>query len=109
MTKILEIADQAGYEAWIAARPQMIQDMIRRWPPTELYRLKTTGQRVTVSSYGEDGTICVAVSGQFNLVMHERIVHGIDPGDLEPCDLPGLDEPVGVLHVMPAFYSPELH
>ena len=68
--------------------------------------LKTTGHRVYVGAFdeGEDGqvTVRVGVSGDFNLVAMERTVFGIDPDDLEECELPKDGELVG-----DAGFSPE--
>lgn len=57
--------------------------------------MKSTGQRVTLCSIFEDGTISVSVSANYNFVLHERNVFGIDPNDLEPCEIPPPDELVG--------------
>lgn len=69
--------------------------MAAKKPPELLYKLKSTGHRVIIYSYAEDGTVSVVVSGAFNLVAMNRIVFGIKPEDLEECDLPGPDDPVG--------------
>lgn len=57
--------------------------------------LKPTGQRVTIYSYSEDGTVTVNVTGEYNLTMFDTQVFGINPDDLEPCELP--DGPTGTL------------
>lgn len=91
-------AEQDRYHAeWLAERPQVIKDLVARVPPDRLYRLASTGHRVFLYSYSENGTVTVAVTGQFNLVAFERRVFGIRPEELEECDLPGPDEPVGSL------------
>ena len=59
--------------------------------------MKSTGQRVTLVSYGEDGTLRVLVSGQYNCIVFDREVFGIAADDLEECDLPGADEMTGTL------------
>lgn len=86
---------------WVAERPPAVREIAQRFEPWSLYRMKSTGQRVAILSFGEqeDGsvTLTVAVSGQFNLVMFDRNVFGIDPNDLEPCDLPAEDEAVGAV------------
>jgi len=90
---------------WLAARPAPIRAAVARYriDPWTLYRLKTTGQRVFVLAFFEPGkddsrVLCrVAVTGQFNVVAFERSVFGVDPGDLEECDLPRPDERVGAL------------
>jgi len=82
---------------WVASRPDKVRAVAERFPPWELYRMKSTGQRVTVASYSEDGTVSVNVSADFNVTLFERNVFGIDPDDLEPCDLPNETEPRGAL------------
>jgi len=87
------------WAAWAAERPQAIKDVIakHRLDPWTLYRLKSTNQRVFVISLFESGTVKVGVTGEYNLVTHERAVFDIDPADLEECDLPHDDEPLGSL------------
>ena len=46
-------------------------------------------------------TLKVTVSGQFNAVAFERQVFGIKPEDLEECDLPPANMPVGSLDLTP--------
>lgn len=86
-----------GWDEWATSRPEPVRGLAQRFPPWELYRLKPTGQRVTVASYFEDGTLSVNVLAQFNLTLHESSVFGIDPDDLESCELPSDDEPVGAI------------
>ena len=93
-----------GYAEWVAQRPESIRKVIDdlKLTPWTLYKLKTTGQRVTVGAFSEPEvggkvTCIISVLGEFNLVCHERSVFGIDPYDLEECDLPGPDDPVGNL------------
>lgn len=47
----------------------------------------------------EKFTCRVGVSGEFNLVTHERAVFGVDVDDLEECDLPGPDELLGTMEL----------
>jgi hypothetical protein len=91
MTKLYDISDD--HATWIAARPPAIREMIRRWPPNLLYRLESTGHRVTIHSYFEGGTVTVSVTGTCKLVTFERNVFGVDPATLEECDLPAEGEP----------------
>lgn len=92
---------QEGWAKWVASRPPAVREVANRFEPWSLYRLKTTNQRVTVVSFSEqpDGsvTLTVAVTGEFNAVLHDRAVFGIKPDDLEPCDLPGPEEPLGTV------------
>lgn len=102
---------------WIATRPKEIQDLAPRFPPWKLFRMKSTGQRVYVNGFQETGSescchagdehhttktgkpaLIVAVDARFNLLAsYERLVTGIDPDDLEECDLPGPNDPVGLV------------
>lgn len=95
-------AQQRAWRDWVAERPESIRKVAERFDPWTLYRLGSTGQRVYVLSFsepGEDGKVTcrVGVSGEFNLVTFERDVFGIDPDDLEECDLPGPNEQLGTL------------
>ncbi len=100
--------EEQGWKDWLAEPGrEPIREVASRFDPWTLYKLKTTGQRVFILSFSEpDMTInqtiqkitCrVGISGQFNLVTFERAVFGINPDDLEECDLPGPDEPVGTM------------
>lgn len=80
---------------WVAELPPVVRTVAERFFPWELYRMKSTGQRVTVAAFNEDGTLRVDVRGDFNFVWNERSVFGIDPDDLEPCDIPPEDELTG--------------
>jgi hypothetical protein len=91
---------------WAAERPPLIREAIEKHKldPWTLYRLKTTGQRVYLLSISEPSptadqkvTVRVGVSGEFNLVTFERDVFGVDPAELEECDLPGPTEQIGSL------------
>lgn len=85
------------WRKWVESRPPLVRDLARRFEPWSLYRLETTGHRVTVYSYSEDNTVTVDVLGRFNLVKFERRVFGISPHDLFPCELPASGEPLGVM------------
>ena len=88
---------EKGWAEWVAARPDGVRQIAERFEPWSLYLLKTTGQRVTLASIFEDGTVSVNVSGEFNFLMMDRNVFGINPDDLEPCDLPNENEITGTL------------
>jgi hypothetical protein len=96
MAKVAEM-NEAAMAEWLEERPQVIKDMATRHPPNLLYRMKSTGHRVTLYSYSEDGTVSVIVSGRYNLLTFERKVFGVNPDDLEECDFPPSDEPVGAM------------
>lgn len=77
------------------ARPVVIQALARTYPPNRLYRLTGTGQRVTVVSYAEDGTVTVAVTGRYNRVLFSHTVFGVNPTALTECGLPRPGEDLG--------------
>lgn len=87
----------AEWAEFVANLPPYIRAVAERVNPFTLYRMKSTGQRVLVHSYQETQppTITVAILGQYNLQLHDAAVFGIDPYDLEECDLPGPGEAVG--------------
>lgn len=97
MAKIRDDLDQAAWDAWVATRPACVQALCKRLPPDRLYLLKSSGHRVFMYSYSENGTVTVCVTGRYNAVTFERRVFGIKPEELEECDLPGADEPLGTL------------
>ncbi len=89
---------QASYAKWVAERPPAVRAIAERFTPWELYRLKDTGQCVTIVSVFENGTVRVNVPVLYNAdhiddhtidgVITDFSVFGIDPNDLEPCDVP---------------------
>ncbi len=89
MAKIMVWTDQQQIEwnKWVESRPPIIQDLCRRFPPYNLYKLESTGQRVTIYSYSEDGTLTVNITGEYNIVMFDRQVFGIKAKDIEECEL----------------------
>lgn len=94
MAIVRPIIDPTGWEEWVDSRPAVIQKMCRSHPPDRLYRMES-GHRGTIESYNENGTVTVAVTGEYNRVLFPRSVFGIDPSTLVECDLPGPDEDVG--------------
>lgn len=85
------------WEEWLSERPSQIRELAQKFPPNKLYLLKTSNHRVYPIAYHEDGTLSVAVTGQYNTIMFDRKVFGIKPDDLEECDLPGENEELGTL------------
>ena len=83
------------WEEWVSTRPEVVQDLCRRFPPDRLYRIGDDGSRGTIYSYSENGTITLSVTGQYNRIMFDRNVFGLDPNTLHECDLPGPDEELG--------------
>ena len=94
MARILDWSPEQAqtWETWLRGRPAIIHTLAQRFPPYNLYRLKRTGQRCTIHSYNEGGTLTVAVTGQWNQVMFDRHVFGVAPENLEEAELPGPDE-----------------
>jgi len=90
-------AQLAHWRKWVKSRPPAVRAVAERFDPWSLYRLKSSGHRVTIYSFSGDGTLTVNVTGQFNAVMFDRQVFGIAPDDLEPCEPPAPDEAVGTL------------
>lgn len=90
-----------GWREWVASRPANVKAVAERFDPWSLYRMKDTGQRVTIASFGEEDsgtvTLTVNVSADFNFTLFERQVFGVNPDALEPCDLPSPDEPRGTM------------
>lgn len=92
--------EQQQWLDWVASRPESIREAATRFDLWTLYRLKSTGQRVYLTSFSEPDTggkvMCrVEVTGEFNLLTHERSVFGIAIDDLEECDLPSDTEVLG--------------
>ena len=79
---------EAVAKAWLASRPQAVREAIEKYHPTHLFRMKSTGQRVWIESFAEndDGSVTectVVVSSQFNRVIFDRRVFGIELADLD--------------------------
>lgn len=95
------------WNAWVQERPEAVRAVADKIFPWKLYRIISTGHRVTVVSFDEheDGhvTCRVVVGGEFNLVAFEREVFGIDPEDLVECDLPSPAELRGSLNLSVEF------
>src|SRR3990167_7102778 len=96
MATIKEI-NEIEWKKWVDSRPSIIQDLCKRFPPTKLYRLNNSGHRVTLYSYSEDGTMTVSVTGEYNAIAFDRRVFGIEPDNLEECDLPEEGELFGTV------------
>ena len=94
---IIRDMDHKEWDKWVEGRPEIMQKMCRKLPPDRLYQMKSTGHKVMIYSFSEDLTVTVVVSKIYNAVAFERKVFGIDPNDLEECELPDADEPTGSL------------
>ena len=104
MARIFEPTEsqQREWAKWVSKRPPKVRAVAERFTPWTLYRMKTGSRsRVYIHSFGEyeDGSVSltVNVTGQFNLVSFDRTVFGIKPEELEECDLPSADEPLGTV------------
>lgn len=86
-----------NWKAWVATRPPKVQKVAKKYPPWKLFAMPTEIglHRVYVRSYGEDGTVTVNVTGEYNRVLFGRTVFGIDPTTLTECNLPPPGEDVG--------------
>ena len=93
----MDEATQREWDVWVSERPPEVQILAKRFLPHRLYRIKSTGQRVSIRGYNENGTLSVHVSSEHNLVFFGRDVFGIRPDDLEEADLQGPNERVGAL------------
>jgi len=83
------------WQEWLKNKPPIIKELAARFPPYKLFRLKPTGQRGPIVSLSESGTVTMQITGDFNRVMFAKNVFGLNPDDLEECDLPGPDELLG--------------
>ena len=88
MKTIIEWSEEQkqAWDEWVTSRPEMIQEMCRKWPPNVLYRLDPPGQNVYVVSYNENGTVMVNVTQEFNpdlVLVFNRTVFGVNPDDLK--------------------------
>ena len=83
------------WQEWLGQRPPEVRALAERLPPWNLYRMQSTGHRVTMKAYDENGTVRVVVSPQYNCVVFGREVFGVDPDDLEVCEVPEPSELVG--------------
>ncbi len=98
---------ETQWKEFVRTRPDPVREVIEAhvFAPWKLYRMKSTGHRVTIYSFDEpkDGpvTMKVDVGGEFNVVTFSRRVFGVSPEDLVECDLPETGEPVGDLEMDP--------
>ena len=90
------------HSRWLEELPPQEKVIMEKFPPWKLYRLKSTDQRVTIMSIGTYDNIVkfrVAITGKYNTLLFDRQVFGVDPEDLEECDLP--TGPVGTAFTEP--------
>jgi hypothetical protein len=90
-------AQERKWRRWVQSLPDpKARETGEKVDPWTLYRIKSTGQRATLTSIFADGTLSMAVSGEFNAVLFARTVFGVPLDDIEECGLPDPSEPVGV-------------
>lgn len=81
---------------WLRGRPKIIKTLADRFPPWGLYRMVSTGRKVRLYSYSEDGTLTVHVLRAHNPgILFERRVFGIEPDDLVRIPEEGKEKPDG--------------
>lgn len=104
MARIFEpnVEQETIYHDWVAQRPPRIREVATRFNTWTLYRMKSTGHRVLIHAFNEDMDeskvlLTVAVLGTYNAVAFDRLVYGVDPDDLEECELPAKDEVLGAM------------
>jgi len=85
----------AQWERRLKTSSSSIRANIEHLDPWSLYQLKDTGHRVLLEGVARNGSLVVSVRGAYNHVVFERVVFGVMPDDLEPCELPGPDEKLG--------------
>lgn len=102
MAKIYEMSAEElnQFNTWVAQKPKVIQEMIKSHPPDRLYKI-SSGHRVIINSYCEDGTVTVAVLASYNKILFERNVFGIDIHTLQECDIPDPNENLGATFTEP--------
>lgn len=81
-------------EAWLNSRPPEIAAVARRWPPTRMYRMPSTGQFCAIVGYrmpDEGGAVTLSVNAWRTTELGEPIdvveVFGVPPEQLEPVAL----------------------
>ncbi len=58
--------DETAWNEWLATLPESVQALCRKLPPNLLYRLKSSGRKVTLYSYQDDGTVTVTITREHN-------------------------------------------
>lgn len=91
--------EERMWRAWCASRPPDIEEVALRFEPWAVYRRKSTGHVVVVTCITEyhegSPTVMVRIAGEFNKTAGEHTVQGVQPDDLEPCEVPDPRECAG--------------
>lgn len=79
----------AEWRKWVDGYPEKVRNVIEKFVPWKLYKLKCRC-RVLVTSFDmvddELSTLCVFVSKKFNKVAFDHQIFDIKPDELEPCN-----------------------
>ena len=79
--EIYEQTKPKEWNEWVNSRPPVVKDLCLRFTPTTLYKIKNTGQKCTVVSYNEHGTMTV------DILYSVYEVFGLFPDDLVEVDI----------------------
>ena len=90
MAAIYEVENQELLNDWIASRPPIVQDSIKKYPPHLLY-MNAHGWRCEIVAYNEDGTVNILIPWEYNqqknaITNYTREVFSVNPGTLTECD-----------------------
>ena len=90
----------AAWEEFVQSRPEKVRVVAEKFKPWKLYLNKPSNHRCVLYSFSENGendpvTMTVDITGEYNLILHDRRVFGVKPEDLEECDLPLPGETLG--------------
>ncbi len=96
---------QAEWDAWLADRPDCIREAGKKLVPWKLYYDRESGMRCTLVGFTEvkppdqprKAEVIADFTGRYNLISFNRRVHGLSVDQLEECDLPAENEPLGVM------------
>ena len=74
--------DYGWLDNWILSEPGHIIDMVREYPPDDIYTINT-GQVVVLNSYFDDGTISVISVTDYPEYPAGLVIFGINPLELK--------------------------
>ncbi len=63
--------EEEAWKKWVATRPPKVRAVAEQFDPWSLYRMRDTGHRVMIYSFGEEKegdavTLCVAVTAEYD-------------------------------------------
>jgi hypothetical protein len=112
MAKWIEWSEEQKkvWDEWVNSRPDVVKELCLKFPADRLYRIKDSGDRGTIHSYDEDGTMTLIIDGTYSQVIFPKNVFGLNPEDIEECDLPkeelpGIDgnDPMPIIKIDQSF------